>query len=119
VLIGDLSDERIPHLCEIEWRGSAVDVISSAGLVAAGLAEGYPVGVDKAATQAKGAGWHKEGREAVVARSMSLARLGIVDWSGDHAGWGELAIFVDNAKVKPVLRRRREDLEWLIAVPEA
>ena len=113
-MIGDLTEDRLPQLCEIEWRGSAVDVISISGIDAAGFEQDYPKGVERAVTQAKGAEWFQEGLEAIVARSMSLVRLGSTDWSGEHIDWAELAIFVDNVQMRPVLRRRREDLEWLL-----
>jgi hypothetical protein len=113
-MIGDLTDDRLPQLCEVEWHGLPVDVVSAEGIAEAGFPAEYPENVDKLVTQQRGFEWHEAGAEGVVCRSMSLVREGVADWSGDHQAWSELAIFVEKCFAKPVLVRRRADLEWLL-----
>ena len=112
--IGDLTDNMIPRLCEIEWTGPAVDVASLDGIRAAGLPDTYPSGIDKSVTQARGADWHRDGHQSVVCRSASMWRIGWTAWSGLHEAWSELAVFVERAKRRPTLVRCRDDLEWLL-----
>lgn len=115
VEIEDLQPDVRPQLVEIEWRGSVVDVASIGGVEAAGLAADYPRGSDRAATRAAAERWHADGAQGVCARSASLQRLGVSDWSGDHRRYAELALFVENGKSPPVLLRRRDDAGWLRA----
>ncbi len=110
----DLLESALPNLCEIEWSGTAVDVASEHGVSEAGFGSAYPEGVDRAETQAKAAEWHEDGEEGVACRSASMYGLGWRDWSEPHLRWGELAIFVENATMKPALIRRRTDREWLL-----
>src|SRR5437667_10107148 len=42
--IDDLNDEYKPQLVEIDWTGVVVDVITAAGIAAAGSAADYPAG---------------------------------------------------------------------------
>lgn len=111
----DLQPEVRPQLVEIDWSGAAVDMVSPAGVAAAGFPEHYPRGVERAATRAAAERWHGSAAEAVCARSASLGRLGFSDWTGDHRRFAELAVYVSNAASPPVLVRRRADLRWLRA----
>lgn len=115
VEIDDLQPDVRPQLVEIEWGGSVVDVASAEGVEAAGFAVEYPRGSDTAATRAAAERWHAGGAEGVCARSASLQRLGIADWSGDHRRFAELALFVGDGATPPVLLRRRDDTGWLRA----
>lgn len=117
VEIEDLQPDVRPQLVEIEWSGSVVDVASTEGVEAAGFAAEYPRGSDKAATRAAAERWHAGGAAGVCARSASLHRLGVSDWSGDHRRYAELALFFENGTAPPVLLRRRDDSGWLRARP--
>lgn len=113
----DLSPAARPQLVEFRWAGTVVDAVSLAGLAAAGLTRGYPAGLEHRQTQALGSVWHEAGAEGVVCRSASLHRLGFRAWVGPHEGWGEVAVFVENATAAPELLRRRADAQWLLAAP--
>ena len=113
VEIADLQDSVVPQLVETEWTGEVVDMASAHGIDASGFASTYPEGSDKAVTRAAATDWHAAGAEGVLTRSASLVRQGQNDWDGGHERWSEIAIFVDNSRSKPVLLRRRSDLEWL------
>ena len=113
VLPEDLQAHARPQLVEVGWSGKVVDVVTERGVAAAGFPAGYPTGVDREATRAAAARWHAAGAEGVCARSASLARRGFAAWRGDHPRFGELAIFVANAAVGPVLIDRRADDRWL------
>ena len=111
--IADLQEAYRPQLVEIDWNGEVIDVVTLEGVLLAGFSEDYPHGTPHSDTQEKAAQWHAAGGAGVVCRSASLARLGFQAWRGDHAGWSELAIYTQNAKVRPAKRRRRDDLNWL------
>jgi hypothetical protein len=111
----DLQPAYRPQLTEIGWSGEVVDVVSPDGVAAAGFPADYPARVDKAATRAAAEGWYGDGAEGVCCRSASLHRLGRTHWTGDHRGFGEVAVYLDNARRQPSLDRRRDDLEWLRA----
>ena len=113
VEFADLQDAMLPDLVEIAWTGEVVDVASPEGVQAAGFPPEYPIGIEKAQTRAWATTWHESGAQGVVGRSASLMRLGLRDWSGDHASWSETAVFVDNARQHPKVQRRRTDLDWL------
>jgi len=113
VALDDLQPDAHPQLFELEWRGSVADVASPEGLSAAEFPASYPEGAPRERTQLRAAEWRRDGLQGVVCRSASLFRLGFSDWSGDHARWGELAIFVDIAQTQVTLRRKRADLDWL------
>lgn len=115
VELDDLMPEAQPALVEIDWRGQVVDVASPEGVAAAGFAPDYPAGAGRDATQLTGVRWHDGRHECVAARSASLGRLGFARWEGEHAAWGELAVFVANARTQPRLLRLRRDLAWLTA----
>ncbi len=105
-----------PQLAEISWEGEVLDVSSVGGISAAGLPDDYPRNVDHASCQTLAAKWQAEGCEGLVCRSASVARLGYSSWEGPHVPWGELVIFVENARRRPHLVRRREDTEWLAGI---
>jgi len=107
----DLQPEVRPGLVEISWTGTVVDVVSREGLHATDLSPDYPKGVTKSQTRALAVRWHNSGHEGVVSRSASLMRLGFSKWVGSHEPWGELVIFVANAKNPPTLTRHRDDLD--------
>lgn len=119
LVLEDLPPSTRPQLAELGWQGEAVDVASAEGIAAASFPATYPESVSRSATQRAAAAWHEEGREGVVCRSASLARLGFSDWQGSHEPWGEVAIFVQNARHQPRLIRRRADDRWLRAGPRA
>ncbi len=114
VTLDDFIDAGLPQLCEVAWTGRVVDVASDHGVREAGFPSNYPQRVGYGDTQAKGAEWHSGGHEGVLCRSASMSRLGWNDWSGQHEGWSEAAIFVENAVQDPALVNRRRDLEWLL-----
>lgn len=118
LVLGDLRPAARPELAEIDWSGPVIDVATAEGLAAAGLPSDYPLRVDRATTRDLGTVWYDEGRQGVICRSASLARLGVTDWSGSHERWSELAIFPANAENTPTLRRRRTDPLWLKGVTE-
>jgi hypothetical protein len=113
LVIEDLRADVRPQLVEIAWQGRLVDVATREGVRAAGFPARYPEGVTRAATQAAGAIWHREGFEGVICRSASLSRLRFSDWSGDPANWSEAAIFPANAQVMARILRRIGTWEWL------
>jgi len=113
--LDDLQSDLRPQLTEIEWRGEVVDMVTEGGLTAAGFPSDYPRAVDRATTRSVAERWHTSGAEGVCTRSASLMRRGLTTWSGDHRRYGELAIWVQNARTKPVLRRRRTGHRWLRA----
>lgn len=117
--LSDLRPAFHPQLVEIEWRGWLVDLTSPEDLAAAEYPAEYPAGSPKTVTRASATAWHRDGREGVLWRSASLARQGLQHWRGNHQRWSELAIFVRNSAVRPLLLRRREDLEWLKWSPPA
>ena len=117
IVLDDLQPVARPQLVEIGWDGEVVDVASAEGVAEAGFPPTYPVGVDPSDTQPVAAAWHAVGYQGVVCRSASLARLGVGAWNGPHQRWGELAIFVERARRRPELLRRRDDLDWLRAGP--
>lgn len=119
VELTDLRPEVRPQLVEIEWSGRVVDMCTPEGVAAAGFTSDYPNGTAIGNTQRAATAWHEAGWEGVVCRSASLARLGFTDWSGAHERWGEIAIFVENAAVRPRLAARRDDLDWLVSVRTA
>lgn len=119
VELTDLRPEIRPQLTEIEWEGTVVDMCSAEGVTAAGFPPEYPSGVPVRMTQRAATVWHEDGREGVVCRSASLARLGFDRWSGAHERWSEVAIFGDNAVIRPRLRARREDFDWLLRARSA
>ena len=109
----DLSHGVRPTLAGIEWTGRPVDMASAAGLEACGFSTSYPDGVEHHQTQPFARAWFEQGVEGVLCRSASMFRVGHRDWMAPHEPWSELAIFVDNSAVQPVLRSRRYDLDWL------
>jgi len=112
--LADLDPSRRPELVEIDWAGeTVVDVASPEGVEAAGFRPAYPEGVGHDETQPKAAAWHTRGAEGVLCRSASRMRRGFGDWTGDHRDWAEMAVFVETARHRPRLVRRRSDLEWL------
>lgn len=115
LVLDDLPASIRPQLVELGWQGEAVDVASAEGVAQAGFPPTYPEGAPREATQRAAGTWHQEGREGVVCRSASLARRGFSGWQGSHEAWGELAIFVRNARHQPRLLRRRPDDGWLRA----
>lgn len=117
VELEDLQPDLRPQLVEIDWSGSVVDMASVGGIEAAGFSAAYPRGSARTTTRAAAEGWHASGAEGVCARSASLSRLGLTDWSGDHRRYAELAVFVENGSSPPALRRRRGDDRWLRARP--
>jgi RES domain-containing protein len=108
----ELQVQARPALFELEWTGEVVDVASEEGVRAAGFPKAYPVETAHADTQARATDWHGRGRQGVVCRSASLMRLGLSNWTADYPSWGEVAIFIGNAKSPMSLRRRRDDTTW-------
>ncbi len=113
VMLEDLHPLVRPELAEIAWQGEVVDIASAEGVAGAGFPATYPEGVSRTETQRSASAWHEAGREGVVCRSASVARLGISGWQGGHEAWGEAAVFVHNARMRPRLIRRRSDGRWL------
>ena len=111
--LSDLQDAARPQLVEIHWTGDPVDMITARGLVAAGFSEDYPTGSDHSQTREVARRWHYGGAAGILCRSASLARLGFRNWIGDHPPWSELAIYAENAPVRPSVQKRRDDLDWL------
>lgn len=103
-----------PKLVAIRWTGEVVDVISAEGIEAARLPEDYPLGVDKTRTRSLAAKWRQAGAEGIVSRSASLSRLGLRQFTGDHAEWGELSVYSDIAKNAPRLARTQPKGKWLL-----
>lgn len=112
VNLDELQPEARPQLFELDWTGQVVDVVSAKGVEAAGFPADYPAGTGHGETQPRAVQWHQAHREGVVCRSASLWRLGFADWSGDHARWGEVAVFMEVALSPVSLRGRRHDLGW-------
>ncbi|MCX6635012.1 MAG: RES family NAD+ phosphorylase [Acidobacteria bacterium] len=115
VELSDLAPDARPQLVEIGWSGGVADVASAEGIDSAGLPAGYPEDAAVSQTRRAGAEWRAMGAEGVVARSASLARMGMREWAGGHQRWSELAIFADSCRLRPALGRRHPDLEWLSA----
>lgn len=115
--LSELQSAYRPQLVEIAWSGEVVDVASEEGVAAAGLPSSYPAGVERRATRQRAVDWHTDGAHGVVCRSASLHRMGLATWTGDHRPWGELAIWVGNARNEPELLRRRVDDRWLSLAP--
>jgi RES domain-containing protein len=113
----DLMPDALPQLVEIDWSGEVVDVVSAAGVAAAGFASDYPRNVGWELTQPRAAAWFDAGREGVVCRSATLSRAGQDRWPEPHDPWGELALFVKNARQAPRVRVRIEGTEFLYAGP--
>jgi RES domain-containing protein len=111
--MADLQPPNLPRLVEIHWAGQVVDMVTAEGISAAGLAASYPDETSKDQTRRLAVEWSSEGREGVVCRSASMARLDFRGWMGAHEEWSELAIFVGNCVREPVLHRTRDDLKWL------
>ena len=112
VELADLQPAALPQLVEVSWNGRVVDVASAEGVIAAGFPSEYPKGVGKSQTRRYATEWYAKGAKGVVCRSASIARTGFSSWSGPHISWGELTIFVSNAKRRPRLLHRRRDLDW-------
>lgn len=118
VELAELRPPWRPKVAAVSWKGEVADVASAEGLKVARLPADYPLGVEKAKTRALAARWHKAGCEGVVARSASLSRLGLRTFEGGHAAWGELAIFVNNARRRPRMSAVRVPSNWLRPGPE-
>jgi hypothetical protein len=110
--LADLQDVMLPQLVEIAWAGEVVDVAWPEGVAALGFPLDYPIGIDKTQTRPAKI-WHDDGAAGVVGRSASLMRLGLRSWDGDHEAWSETTVFVSNSTRRPVVLRRRTDLDWL------
>ncbi|MGH2358923.1 MAG: RES family NAD+ phosphorylase [bacterium] len=117
VNLEELQPEARPQLFELDWSGEVVDVVSAEGVQAVGLSAAYPADTDRSQTQSLAAQWHDARREGVLCRSASLWRLGFMDWSGDHARWGEVTVFVGIASSPVSLRGQRHDLDWFRSTP--
>lgn len=113
VELADLQPAAMPQLVEVSWGGEVVDVASTEGVAATGFPLDYPKAVSKSQTRRSAHEWYARGAEGVVCRSASIARTGFATWTGTHIHWGEIAIFIQNAKRRPRLVRRRRDLEWV------
>lgn len=113
----DLQPDVRPEIAEIGWRGDVVDMVTDDGVKAAGFPTDYPSGMSRAATRSSAEQWHAAGAEGVCARSASLERRGFSNWHGDHRRFGELAIFVRNTSVGPVLQQRQRHQDWLRTTP--
>jgi RES domain-containing protein len=113
LLLDDLQDECRPRLFEISWEGRVVDLASPEGLQANGFPPTYPDGVEVAICRDAAEKWHAEGHEGVLCRSAAAFRMGERKWEGDHRGWGEVAVWVRNARRQPKLVRPRDDEDWL------
>jgi hypothetical protein len=115
VELSDLARDARPELVEINWSGGVADMASAKGIDSAGFPAGFPEDASSGETRRAAAEWRAMGAEGVVARSASLARMGMREWAGGHQRWSELAIFADSCRRRPALDRRRGDLEWLSA----
>jgi len=115
VELSDLARDARPQLVEIGWSGGVADMASVKGIDSAGFQAGFPEDAASGETRRAGAEWRAMGAEGVVARSASLARMGMREWAGEHQRWSELAIFADSCRRRPALGRRHPDLEWLSA----
>ncbi len=111
--IGDLRPEYWPVLAELHWTGLPIDLVSAEGIIAAGFSPEYPRGVEHGDTQPYGAVWAALGAEGVLCRSASVFRINREGWLGGHEEWSELAIFVENAGIRPGLLRVRPHSDWL------
>lgn len=113
VELADLTPDARPQLAEIDWTGTVVDMISDAGIVANGFLPAYPADVKLADCQRASLVWHEAGYDGVVCRSAALHRVAReAHWQGDHGAWGEVAVFTQNARRTPTLRRLRDDFDW-------
>ncbi len=106
VNLSDLQPEYRPQVVRISWSGDVVDVISAQGIQGVGLPIGYPAGADKSQTRNLAEQWVRDGSEGVVCRSASMMKKGLSNWNGVHEPWGELAVFVSEAKTRPSLISR-------------
>lgn len=113
VVVEDLDPAVVPQIAEIAWQGEPVDVVSAAGIEAAGFPLTYPDGVEISDTQQAASRWFRDCFEGVVCRSASMRRLGFSDWSGPHERWSEVAIWDSKSRQRPKLLNRRTDLRWL------
>lgn len=111
--IEDLQEDARPQLVEIHWTGEVVDMITESAIVNAGFQADYPRDTGHSQTQMIASNLHSKGAEAILCRSASLSRLGFANWEGDHQFWSELAIFTQNAAVRPSLLKRHVELDWL------
>lgn len=109
----DLRAEYRPVLVELRWTGTLVDLVSVEGLVAAGFPLTYPDRVEHRHTQPFAAIWFALGAQGVLCRSASVFRVQHQGWPGSHENWSELAIFIDNAALRPQLTQVRNDVGWL------
>ena len=115
VELSDLARDARPELVEINWSGGVADMASAKGIDSAGFPASFPEDAASGETRRAAAEWRAMGAEGVVARSASLARMGMREWAGGHQRWSELAIFADSCQRRPALGRRHGDLEWLSA----
>jgi RES domain-containing protein len=115
VELSDLARDARPQLVEIGWSGGVADMASAEGIDSAGFPASYPEDAAGSQTRRAAAEWRAMGAEGVVARSASLARMGLREWAGGHQRWSELAIFADSCRRRPALGRRHPDLDWLAA----
>ncbi|MDP2998021.1 MAG: RES family NAD+ phosphorylase [Bryobacterales bacterium] len=113
VELSDLVPDARPQLVEIGWSGGVADMASAKGIDTAGFPAGYPEGASSGQTRRAAAEWRAMGAEGVVARSASLARMGMREWAGEHWRWSELTIFADTTRLRPALGRRHAELDWL------
>lgn len=114
IVLEDLNPEVMPDLAQITWTGEVVDVASPKGSRANGFSRRYPEGATIADCQRAAASWHGDGLEGVLCRSASLHRLGAESkWASDHQAWGEVAIFTDISRTKPMEVGRHAGPEWL------
>lgn len=114
--LDDLTPDAQPQVVEIDWTGRVVDMVSETGIAGNGFAPAYPDRATIAECQTAAGRWHARSHEGIVCRSASVHRLApATPWTGDHAAWGELAVFPDRAARKPALIRRRSDLDWIDA----
>ena len=88
-------------------------MVTESSIISAGFRADYPNGAEHPETRQAATQWHNLGTEGILSRSASLARLNFSKWEGDHELWSELAIFTDNAVIRPSLLRKRNDLAWL------
>jgi len=103
-----------PKLVAIDWSGDVVDAATAKGVAAARLPADYPLNADRARTRALAVRWRDAGAQGVVARSASLSKLGVRRFTGDHAQWSELAIFVDVARNAPAISPVQPKGNWLL-----
>lgn len=108
--LADLTPDTSPQLVELEWSGPVADLASGDGLAAAGFPHTYPEDVTVQQCQEAAAMWHTQRIQGVLSRSAAIHRIGLpAEWREPHQPWGEVAIYTRNARVKPTMKRRRED----------